>query len=377
MKITLVAPPYFAIPPAGYGGIEAVVADLADGLVDRGHQVTLLCAGPSGTKACELRILDEPEPDQLGDPLFEVMYAAATARTVADLVAGGAVDVVHDHTLAGPLAAGGRSVPTVVTCHGPTSAAIRRMYADLAGAIGLVAISERQRALAPELPWVGTVYNAVRVEDYPFRGTSPADGEFALFLGRMSPEKAPHLALEAAHAAGIPLVLAGKCSDPGEREYYEAEVAPRLREGDEMVGVADAARKRDLLVRARCLLMPIQWEEPFGMVLVEAAACGTPVVAVGAGAVPEIVSDGVTGIICDVDGFPEAIEKVGSYDPQACRDHVAQHFSVERMAAGYELAYETADLTESSVRRLPTIGHQVSRSAGAGTGVAAALPAAP
>jgi glycosyltransferase involved in cell wall biosynthesis len=357
VKVALVAPPYYSIPPKAYGGVEAVVADLADALVDRGHDVTLLCAGPSATRAKDHLIWSEPQPDRLGEALIEVVHAAAVRRAIAEIAESDGLDVVHEHTLAGVLMAPAHPVPTVLTCHGPMLPDVRRLYRDLSSHLGLVSISDRQRALAPELDWLGTVHNAVRATDWPMRTTRPGDGEFALFLGRLHPEKAPHLALDAAHAAGVPLVLAGKCSEPIEVEYFEREVRPRLRDGDVLFGMADAAQKRELLTRARCLLMPIVWEEPFGMVLIEAMVCGTPVVALRAGAVPEIVVDGVTGFVCDdLDAFAAAIGRIGGIDPLDCRMHVVTRFSVERMAEGYERAYLSAiDARRSGVSpALPT-----------------------
>lgn len=343
MKIGLVAPPYYSIPPQAYGGVEAVVADLADALVDRGHEVTLLCAGPSTTRAQDHLLWDAPQPERLGEALIEVVHAAAVYRAIAEIAAAEGLDVVHEHTLAGALLAPSHPVPTVLTCHGPMLPDVRRLYRDLAPHLGLVAISHRQRELAPDVPWLGTVHNAVRADAWPMRTTAPADGEFALFLGRLHPDKAPHLALDAAHAAGLPVVLAGKCAEPIELEYLEREVRPRLRDGDILFGMADAEQKRDLLGRARCLLMPIVWEEPFGMVMIEAMVCGTPVVALRAGAVPEIVIDGVTGFICtDLPSFTAAIGKVGRLDPRDCREQAIAKFGVERMAEGYERMYAAA-----------------------------------
>jgi glycosyltransferase involved in cell wall biosynthesis len=165
-------------------------------------------------------------------------------------------------------------------------------------------------------------------------------GDYALFLGRFNECKAPHLALEAAHAAGIPLVLAGKCSEPPELAYFEKEVRPRLTEHDHVFGLADAAAKRKLLAGARCLLFPIRWEEPFGMVMIESMVCGTPVVALRGGAVAEVIVDGVTGRICDDPAeLPAAIDQVSAMDPAACRAHVEANFGAETLGCGYEQIY--------------------------------------
>ena len=343
LRVALVAPPYFEVPPGAYGGVEAVVADLADALVDRGHRVTLLGAGRSGTAARFLPLWPDTVPDRLGEPAPEVVHAAAARRALERLAETEGLDVVHDHTLAGPLNAAAlrqRGVPTVLTVHGPVDEDAERYYRELGEDVGLVGISHRQRELVPDLNWLGVVHNALRLDSWPF---SAEKGDHALFLGRFHPQKAPHLALEAAHAAGLRLVLAGKCQEPIEKEYFEREVRPRLRETDQVVGVADALTKRELLTGARCLLFPIQWEEPFGMVMIEAMACGTPVVALRGGAVPEVVEDGVTGIVCDrPEDLPAALDAVRSLDPAACRARVAERFSAEAMARGYEAAYREA-----------------------------------
>jgi len=340
LRVAMVVPPYFDVPPRAYGGVEAVVADLTDALVDRGHEVTLIGAGRAGTRARFLPVWDRTVPERLGEPFPEVMHAVATRRAVQRLVDDEGVDVVHDHTLAGPLNGAlyaAMGVPTVVTVHGPVDDGMLRYYAALGPDVGLVAISKRQRELARGLNWLGTVHNGLRVDDWPFRREK---GGYALFLGRFHPDKAPHLALAAAQAAGVPLILAGKCVEPIEKEYFETEVRPRLGPADVVFGVADAAEKRHLLAGARCLLFPVRWEEPFGMVLIESMACGTPVVALRAGAVPEVVVDGVTGIVRDQpEELVDALHDVRAMSPRACRDHVTRNFSAQSLAAGYENVY--------------------------------------
>ncbi len=343
LRVALVVPPYFDVPPAAYGGVEAVVADLADGLVARGHQVYLLGAGKPGTAATFVPTWDRTVPELLGEPYPEFMNAIAVRRAVERLAADVGLDLVHENTLAGPLNApayGDLGLPTVVTVHGPVDGEMFRYYRELGDDVSLVAISHRQRVLAAELNWVGTVHNALRLETWPYQAEKE---DFALFLGRFHPDKAPHLAVEAAHAAGLPLVLAGKCAEPVEQQYFEREVRPRLSESDRVFGVADATAKRDLLSRARCLLFPVQWEEPFGMVMIEAMACGTPVVALRCGAVPEVVQHGVTGLLCDSpEELPAALAEVTRIDPAACRQHVAARFSAQELARGYERAYWAA-----------------------------------
>lgn len=365
LRIAMVAPPYFTVPPQGYGGTEAVVAGLVDGLVERGHRVTLLAAGRQGTRAQHfVQTWDQPPSAHLGEPLPEVVNAA---RVSAVIGSGAEFDLVHDHTLAGPLLAPGRTVPTVVTLHGPTSD-----LADVVGPLGraadLVAISDDQRRSAPNLNWVGTVHNGIDVSSYPFRRRKD---DYCLFLGRFHPDKAPHLAIDAARAAGLKILLAAKCSEPVERRYYDAEVAPRLGPDAVDVGVADSATKRRLLAGARCLVFPSMWAEPFGMVLVEAMACGTPVVALGNGAVPEVVAHGRTGMVVRGPGdLADGIRRVSTLDPADCRAHVESRFGIDAMTRGYEQVYRRVTGTAAQ-DVLPTAGHHqptLPRAAMAGSG---------
>ena len=354
----MVAPPYFDVPPPAYGGVEAVVADLVDDLAARGHDITLIGAGNHLTAANRfISVWPEPPSDRLGEPFPEVVHAARVAEVLDDLDA----DVVHDHTLAGPLLGRGTQVPTIITVHGPVVGEEGDYYRALGGSVRMVAISEAQRSNAPGLPWAATVHNAVRASTFPFRAEKEP---FLLFLGRMNPNKGPHLAIDAARAAGLPIVLAGKCSEPLEQAYFEREIRPRLGSDTELFGVADATAKRDLLSRACAMVFPICWEEPFGLVMIEAMACGTPVVALRRGSVPEIIVNGVTGIIKDKPAqLPEAIELARQLDPRACQAHVAARFTTELMAARYEDAYrrvlvETALAGGTAPTRRPALSRR-------------------
>jgi glycosyltransferase involved in cell wall biosynthesis len=343
-KIAMIAPPYFTIPPAGYGGVEAVIAILTDALVEQGHDVTLLGAGPPGTSANYVALWPEAQPHRLGDTYPELMNAMLVRRAVRELAEAGRVDIVHDHTFSGPVNVdlyAQWGLTTVVTMHGPAdNADLVSYYRTLGDSVQMVAISDRQITLAPDLNWIGTVPNALRVADWPFKTDKQ---NYALFLGRFSTDKGVHLALEAAHAAGVPLIMAGKCAEPAEREYFDREVAPRMGPDDIMFGSADAADRQRLLADAFCLLFPIQWEEPFGMVMIEAMACGTPVVALNRGAVPEVVVSGVTGIVCDDTAqLPAALAAVTGIDPYACRAHVVERFDAAALGAGYASVYRVA-----------------------------------
>jgi len=333
LRIAMVAPPWYELPPRAYGGIEAMVSDLTTALVRRGHTVTLIGAGRADTPADYVATYPEAPSSRIGEPLPEVVHAAAAAATLASLD----VDIVHDHSLAGPLTAASRTAPTLVTVHGAIDDDLGEFYRRLGGAVSLAAISGSQRGSASDLNWAGVVHNAVDAASFPYR----ADKEdWLLWLGRFSPDKGAHLAIDAARTAGRRILLAGKLTEPSEHDYFSRFVRPRLGADAEYVGEADAARKRDLLSRARCLLFPIQWEEPFGLVMIEAMACGTPVVTLRRGAAPEVVVDGVTGFVrTSPDELPDAVERAGDLDPRACRAHVERHFDVSVMAEGYERLY--------------------------------------
>lgn len=339
MQIAVVAPPFYEVPPARYGGTELVCHGLVEGLVRRGHEVTLLATGRSTTSATYVATAPEAHGEGTDSDLAaEVTHVARAAEAIARL----GVDVVHDHTCAGPLLAGSRPAPTVVTVHGDVSGGgAGQRWAE---AIGLsarpVAISRAQQRSAPSVAWAGVVHNGIAVEGYPLREAK--DG-FALYLGRFSPVKGVHHAIAAAQAAGRPIVLAGEGTVPSEVEYFEREVRPRLGRGVEWVGPVGGDEKLDLLGRARCLLFPACWPEPFGLAMVEALACGTPVVGLRAGAVPEVVTHGVTGLLCDDPSeLPAAIDASGGIRPARCREDVQERFSAERMAAGYEAIYQRA-----------------------------------
>ena len=334
MRIGMVAPPWYEVPPEGYGGIEQVIADLADGLTARGHQVELVAAGGDHTEAEMHQTFDEP-PDGLGTAegaRVEILHAVRTAQELDGLE----LDLVHDHSFAAPLLANERPVPTVITTHGPLVDSLAEAYASANG-VSLVAISEAQRRGRPSLPWAGMVHNGIRVDTYPF--ASSEDGPFA-FLGRMSPNKGPDLAARIARSLDVPLVMAAKCEDPAEERYFEETIQPLLGDGVSYIGTADADEKRELLRTARALLFPISWEEPFGLVMIEAMACGTPVIATPRGSVPEVVVDGETGFIReDFDGLVEAARHAGDIEPEACRRRAVEHFDAGVMVEGYERVF--------------------------------------
>jgi glycosyltransferase involved in cell wall biosynthesis len=239
-------------------------------------------------------------------------------------------DVVHDHTLAGLLESTRYpAVPTVTTCHGPLAGDLRDIYSRVARRLSIIAISHAQARQAPEIPVAAVIHHGLDIDEFP---SGSGSGGYLLFLGRMSPEKGAHRAIEIAEKAGIPLVLAAKMREPAERRYFDDFVRPLLGHGAEYVGEIAGAEKLQLLGDAVALLNPIRWSEPFGLVMVEALACGTPVLTHPVGAAPEIVDHGVTGFVCESDDdLAAAAALVGGLDRSHCRDAVMGRFSTGQM----------------------------------------------
>jgi glycosyltransferase involved in cell wall biosynthesis len=333
LRIAEICPPWIAVPPKGYGGIEWVVALLADGLAEAGHDVTLFATGDSQTKA-RLEYVFEQAPGSaaINDIVLD------TTHTLFSLVdAAERFDVLHVHSPFSALAAAVETgVPTVHTLHGSFVPEMTRLYSFVAQRAWFVAISEAQKRFNEDLRYGGVVYNGIDMTAYPLQQDKE---DFVLFLGRAAPEKGWRRAVEAAVAAGERLVSAVKIAHPTEQEEWTNNVQPIL-------GEITLSEKVSLLRRAKAVLFPIDWPEPFGLVMTEAMACGTPVIATPRGSVPEVVEDGVTGWIVDVEDYPaQAAERLGrlsEIDPHACRDRVQRLFSKEAMVAGYVAAFELA-----------------------------------
>jgi glycosyltransferase involved in cell wall biosynthesis len=341
MRIAMLAPIGEKVPPSGYGGTERVVAWLCDGLIARGHQVVLYATADSPTSA-ELKGWPErPLRGWLPASCHVAMEMAHLLRAEADLAG---YDIVHCH-LGFETAALSRSwrVPSLHTLHGaifPHQVPAMAQLPDLTW----IALSEAQRAPVPEASWAATIPHGIPVDDYPF---SADKDDYVLHLGRIAPEKGTHLAIAAAKAAGLPLVIAAKV-DPADEAYFASEIAPQIGPGVHFVGEVAGEAKGELLRRARALLFPIQWEEPFGLVMAEAMACGTPVVATPRGSVPEVVVDGRTGILADdVAGLAAALRRSVLLNAGVCRRHVETRFSVARMVRDYERVY--ADMAAIAV----------------------------
>jgi glycosyltransferase involved in cell wall biosynthesis len=349
LRIAILSPVWFPVPPTGYGGIEWVVALLADGLVEAGHDVTLFASGDSRTKAKLEAVFLEAPSERIGQTLPEFRHALACFQRASDF------DVVNDHSGAPAAALGGTvATPVLHTVHGPLDGEGGPIYEQVARVsprVGLISLSLNQRKPLPTLPWVANCPNALDLDAYPVHATR---GEYLLFLGRMSPDKGCHRAIEVAKSAGLPLKIAGKKREPLEREYFDVFVRPHLGGEIEYLGETTHSLKVELLQNARATLFPIEWEEPFGLVMIESMACGTPVIATRWGAVPEVIAHGRSGIIVDdCREMGVALEQSDLLDPLECRRHVEEHFSASRMVQDYEAAFETALAGASLTRREP------------------------
>jgi glycosyltransferase involved in cell wall biosynthesis len=331
VRIAEIAPPWISIPPRGYGGIELIVDLLARSLAERGHDVTLFAPEGSVSAATVVSPLEPAGVHRIGNAFFE------THHVLTAYLRRGDFDLIHDHTLVGSALATlvGDEQPIVHTLHGPWTEAMREYYALVHERVHLVAISETQRSANDAVRYAATIPNGIDVAAHPL-GEGPRE-DFLVFIGRANDEKAPERAVELAHRAGRPLKLIVKRSEPAEIEYWRRMVEPLLGPDDEVLPELGHDEKVDLLGRGRAFVFPICWEEPFGLVLAEAMACGMPVVAAPRGAVRDLVVHGKTGFLSeDLDELAAAIDRIDEISPHACRRRVEDHFSLEAMAAGYE-----------------------------------------
>ena len=343
LRIAVLAPPWIAVPPPGYGGIEAVVDLLCEALVQRGHEVMLFAAPGSRSAAGVYPLLEDAHPDEIGSSLYESDHVACAWEQV-ELAAerGERFDVVHDHSGFTALAMADRvDAPVVHTIHGPFAPETVHFYQRHARKATLVAISRSQAQSAPSgVHIAGVVPNPIAVDRWPLRERKK---DYLLWVGRMDPVKGPDRAIQAARLAGRTLVLAGPVQ-AGQDDFFRERVAPYVDgRGVHYVGEVAGVAKQELFANAAALLMPVRWREPFGMVMVEALACGTPVVAFAEGAATEIVIDGENGmLVADEAEMAQAIDRVDTIDPVRCRESVARRYSVAVTAAGYERLYRQA-----------------------------------
>ncbi len=331
MKLAMLSPIAWRTPPRHYGPWEAVVSLITEGLVDRGLDVTLFATADSITKAklhavCPRGYEEDPE---IMPKVWECLHISECFEH------GDEFDLIHNHFDFLPLTYTAMTrTPVVTTIHGFSSPRILPVYKKYNGRVHYVSISDADRS--PELDYIATVHHGIDLSLFTFR-ERPED--YLLFFGRFHPEKGAREAIEAARRVGRRLIMAGIIQD---REYFERDVAPHI-DGERVVYVGSAGpEKRDkLLGGAYALLHLISFDEPFGLSVVEAQACGTPVVAINRGSMPEVIDHGRTGFLCrDLDEAVEALGRVGEIDRRACRRWVEERFSVDRMVDDYVRVYE-------------------------------------
>lgn len=360
MRIAQIAPLWERVPPPAYGGTELVVSLLTDELVRRGHDVTLFASGDSislakleSVHSRALRL--DSSVKEYG--IYEMLQLSQVYERASEF------DIIHSHMGCSALPyANLVKTPTVHTLHGIFTPDNEKMFTH-ARRQPFVSISDAQREPRLGLNCVATVYNGIDTSSYTFYD-KPSDPPYMAFLGRISPEKGTHLAIEIAQRSGWHLKIAGKV-DVVDVEYYETEIKPHI-DGQqiEYLGEANHTQKNILMGNAVVTLFPITWREPFGLVMAESMASGTPVIAMELGSTSEVIDHGRTGFLCrTVDECVAALDKVAAIDRRACRDHVVKNFSVQRMADGYEAVYqkilEQRFATNGHLRRQARLANEV------------------
>ncbi|MEZ2350187.1 glycosyltransferase family 4 protein [Caballeronia sp. RCC_10] len=343
MKIAQVAPLYESVPPIAYGATERIISYLTEALVALGHDVTLFATGDSRTRAR----LHSGTPTALWrDERVWDTTSHHLRQLDAVIKRSSQFDVIHFHTE--PLHLPMQRLlacPSITTMHGRLLPADHGPLFDTFSDAPLVAISDSQRSEMPDANWRATIHHGLALDEMRY---SQEGGDYLLFVGRVMPEKRIDRAIEIARRAGLPLKIAAAVH-PGERAYFKEQICPLLEASQsfvEYLGEVGGEARRALFAHARALVFPIDWEEPFGLVMIEAMASGTPVIAFRRGAVPEVIEHGVSGfIVDDVDEAVQAVRDIGAVDRARCRQTFEQRFCAERMARDYLAVYR--DLMES------------------------------
>ena len=336
MRIAQIAPIAERVPPKTYGGTERVVSALTEELVARGHEVTLFASGDSITSAklhsAHPRALREAHlPDLYGLNPWTLLNMGLAYNLEDEF------DIIHDHLVPISLPiANMATTPVIATMHGAFDPETRRLFQSLQTP-HIVTISQSQgRHEGNVINHAGVVYNGLPMESYPFGESA---GDYLLYVGRISMQKGVHIAIAVAQELDMPLIIAAKL-DAQDEQYFNFYIKPRLGGRIQWIGEVDEAKRNELMSRAKCFLHPATWREPFGLTLIEAAACGCPVVAFNRGSIPEIIRDGITGfVVDDIEEMTDAVEKIETIDRAACRAHALSRFSAKRMTDDYEELY--------------------------------------
>lgn len=335
MRIAQIAPIIERVPPKRYGGTERVVHALTEELVKRGHDVTLFASGDSHTSAKLVSVY----PRALREARLKDLYGANMLTMLNIGIAydrQDEFDIIHDHNghISLPTANLAHT-PVVMTTHGAYSPEVKRVFQALRKPF-VATISQAQGFPAPGLHYAGNAYNGLPMDHYPF--SAEHDG-YLLFVGRIANEKGIHFGIEISQQLNIPFIIAAKL-DPVDRPYFKEYVEPYLSDQITWVGEVDEAERNRLMSRAMAFLHPITWPEPFGLTLIEAMACGCPVIAFGRGSIPEIIRNQETGfVVHDVEGMIDAVENIQAIDRAQCREHALTKFSAKQMADSYEEIY--------------------------------------
>lgn len=336
MRIAQIAPIIERVPPKRYGGTERVVYALTEELVKRGHEVTLFASGDSITSA-KLRsvypksLREAKLKDIYGTNIWNMMNIGLAYQEQEQF------DIIHDHnSYISVSTANMARTPVLMTMHGPFTPDVRKIFQLLRNPY-LATISKAQSYPAPGLNYAGSVYNGLDMAHYPF---SDMHENYLLFVGRISIEKGVHLAIETAQQLNLPLIIAAKLEDV-DKPYFYQYVEPRLSEQIKWIGEVDEQQRNELMSHALCFLHPVTWREPFGLTLIEAMACGCPVVAINKGAIPEIIENGKTGfVVDDIEAMLDAVSNIDTINRNYCREYALKNFSAKKMADGYEELYK-------------------------------------
>lgn len=351
MKIIQIAPIWEKVPPKKYGGVELIVSNITEELIKKGHEVVLFATGDSKTRAKLFSVY----PHSLCDSSIteNKYYELLEIAQAVEFAEKQKFDIIHSHLLnTGLVFSKISKIPMIFTLHGdldteqniPGQKEILSNYKDA----NFVSISNKQRNGASELNYIDTIYNGIDLNFFDFN-KKPKD-KYLIFLGRISDKKGPIEAIQIAQKAGVKLKIAAKI-DENKKEFYNSKIKPQIDGKQiEFIGEVNPKERNQLLKNALCLLNPIKWEEPFGLVMIEAMACGTPVIAFDRGSVSEIIKDGETGFIIksgDINGMAKAVRKIQEMSDseygkmrQNCRKHIEDNFSIEKMVSGYEKVYQ-------------------------------------